>query len=116
MRSSHACDFWERSPRVRKKPHQVRRERLNLPAKTKEEVKERDGRRCRVCGCKTHLEVHHIDPYADDPNAPSNLITLCRACHAAVTVVQRLSPKLYYGVVAPHLRGLVDSKGVAASG
>ncbi|MCB1163596.1 HNH endonuclease [bacterium] len=44
----------------------------------------RDGHRCQGPGCTStrYLEVHHRKPRANGgTNAPSNLITLCSACH-----------------------------------
>lgn len=51
--------------------------------KLKEKVKERDGHRCRWCGRRSRLEVHHIFYLsAGGPNADWNLIVLCLDCHA----------------------------------
>ena len=51
----------------------------------KEYVRCRDGYRCRKCGSKTHLEVHHIVQRKDGgSNIPDNLVTLCHDCHAAL--------------------------------
>ena len=44
----------------------------------------RDGHRCQGPGCTStrFLEVHHRKPRANGgTNDPSNLITLCSACH-----------------------------------
>ncbi|MCB9513003.1 MAG: HNH endonuclease [Candidatus Latescibacteria bacterium] len=44
----------------------------------------RDGHRCQGPGCTStrYLEVHHRKPRANGgTNDPSNLITLCSACH-----------------------------------
>ena len=63
--------------------------------KNKEEVKNRDGILCQVCGSDNSdtdipwdVEVHHITPeryWRDDEheqmNNPRNLICLCRLCH-----------------------------------
>ena len=47
-------------------------------------VKARDGFRCRSCGTKDHLEVHHIRQRKDGgSDSPDNLITLCHGCHMA---------------------------------
>lgn len=54
------------------------------------EVLNRDGFRCRHCGKQTSLVVHHVDgtgrgtPVQSKNNHPSNLLTLCRSCHARV--------------------------------
>jgi 5-methylcytosine-specific restriction endonuclease McrA len=47
-------------------------------------VLKRDGHKCKKCGGKKHLCVHHIKKWADYPTLrydPENLITLCRVCH-----------------------------------
>ena len=47
-------------------------------------VKARDGFRCRSCGSRDHLEVHHIRQRKDGgSDSPDNLITLCHGCHMA---------------------------------
>lgn len=46
-------------------------------------ILERDHYRCQECGFFKHLEVHHIIHRSQGgSNDPSNLITLCRRCHA----------------------------------
>jgi hypothetical protein len=52
----------------------------------KEEVRKRDGYRCKECGYSQEelgykLPVHHID-YDKKNSVLDNLITLCRSCHA----------------------------------
>lgn len=57
--------------------------------KTRLQVLDRDGRRCRVCGISESLQplhVHHIQPFRtfttlEAANALSNLVTLCPTCH-----------------------------------
>ena len=47
-------------------------------------MKARDGFRCRSCGSRDHLEVHHIRQRKDGgSNSPDNLVTLCYKCHRA---------------------------------
>ncbi len=64
-----------------------------LPAHAREHIKlrfevlERDAFRCRSCGVSAgagrRLQVHHIRPVKQNgTNDPSNLETLCDACHA----------------------------------
>jgi len=62
---------------------------------TKEEVRDRQGRKCADCGVaeseyrtrtEKRLDVHHIIPEGqrENPavyNAPRNLVALCRGCH-----------------------------------
>lgn len=38
----------------------------------------RDGYKCKICGSKKKLEVHHIKHEA---SKPSEIITVCRRCH-----------------------------------
>jgi hypothetical protein len=47
----------------------------------REEVLERDGRRCRACGSERWVGIHHRKP---GDNHPSFLITVCAGCHAQV--------------------------------
>lgn len=51
----------------------------------KEQIRQRDGRKCKICGipeieCKRKLNVHHID-YNKNNLSPDNLISLCGSCH-----------------------------------
>jgi 5-methylcytosine-specific restriction endonuclease McrA len=55
----------------------------------REERRAIDKNRCRTCGISDALEVHHVtyDNFGDEPM--SDLITLCKQCHEAVTSVIR---------------------------
>lgn len=46
----------------------------------KTEIRKRDGFTCRVCG-ENGFTVHHID-YDKTNSTDTNLVTLCRSCHA----------------------------------
>jgi 5-methylcytosine-specific restriction enzyme A len=51
-----------------------------------------DGNQCQACGATTHLQVDHITAIVDAWHLRadlSNLITLCRPCHARKTKMQR---------------------------
>ena len=51
----------------------------------KEYVRCRDGYKCRKCGSKTHLKVHHIVQRKDGgTDHRDNLVTLCHDCHVAL--------------------------------
>jgi RNA-directed DNA polymerase len=51
----------------------------------REEALRRDERKCRVCGRRGRVEVHHIRPWKPGmPHELPNLITLCAACHRQV--------------------------------
>ena len=45
-------------------------------------AKVRDGMKCRKCGARADLHVHHTKGMKSHPL--SNLVTLCRTCHQAV--------------------------------
>lgn len=46
---------------------------------------ERDKNKCRLCGEKQRLQVHHIVPWRQTKdNSSSNLITLCISCHQSI--------------------------------
>lgn len=50
------------------------------------EVKERAGHRCELCGSTERLHAHHIVSYAEAPeraNDPENGMCLCERCHRA---------------------------------
>jgi len=47
----------------------------------------RDGWKCRYCGLRNNLTVHHIIFRSDGgPDESWNLITLCNSCHNGVHV------------------------------
>ena len=51
------------------------------------EILKRDHKQCKICGCGTGLQVHHV--VSLDINSKlklenSNLITLCSKCHTDV--------------------------------
>ena len=51
----------------------------------KESIRERDGRKCRICSKSEEengvkLDVHHID-YGRENLDPDNLAALCKSCH-----------------------------------
>lgn len=48
------------------------------------EILKRDHKQCKICGGKSHLQVHHIYSLDTHPMLKlenSNLITLCDSCH-----------------------------------
>ncbi|MGE0749340.1 MAG: HNH endonuclease [Variibacter sp.] len=54
-------------------------------------AKRRDGWKCRECGARGRLEVHHIERVRDRPELAfqlDNLKTLCGRCHARVTAIE----------------------------
>ena len=68
----------------------------------KEYVRCRDGYKCRKCGSKTHLEVHHIIQRKDGgTNHRDNLVTLCHECHAALHRGEFTLQKLKGGYKGP---------------
>ncbi len=59
-----------------------RSEPLEL-AERKLQAKLRDGMKCQQCGARSPLQVHHTKGMKS--HALSNLVTLCRPCHKAVS-------------------------------
>ena len=51
-------------------------------------AKVRDGMKCRKCGSRTDLHVHHTKGMKS--HALSNLVTLCRTCHIATHRLSQL--------------------------
>ena len=48
----------------------------------RDEILERDGYQCTVCGSHSNLDVHHIEPRRKGgQDVPENLITMCEECH-----------------------------------
>lgn len=51
----------------------------------KKSILKRDGYKCKRCGVKDMLTVHHIKRWVfTKDDSPSNLITLCRSCHYSI--------------------------------
>lgn len=63
----------------------LKREQRNYGG-LRQQVLERDGLRCTLCGSSAQLLVHHRDGNgrgaAQPNNTLDNLVTLCRGCHA----------------------------------
>ena len=53
-------------------------------------AKVRDGMKCRKCGSRTDLHVHHTEGMKS--HVLNNLTTLCRTCHKAVHRSSQLQP------------------------
>ena len=54
-------------------------------------VLERDGFRCKGCGCGGRLEVDHVLPVRTHPDlsySPANLQALCPPCHTKKTRIE----------------------------
>lgn len=80
-------------PRLKHRPGRPSRYRLTLRspqwASVARQVRVRDGHRCRLCGSRVELEVHHLS-YRDERGRSivgreaehlDKLITLCSRCH-----------------------------------
>ncbi len=65
--------------------HHVSRKNRWLVDRYRPIVLERDGYKCRQCGKRGDLEVHHIKPLSRGGSpAPKNCLTLCVDCHIKV--------------------------------
>jgi 5-methylcytosine-specific restriction endonuclease McrA len=52
--------------------------------KWRADVRRRDGYKCKKCGSRKKLQVHHIKSWATTPQLRYSLlngITLCKVCH-----------------------------------
>jgi hypothetical protein len=59
--------------------------RQHIPAKVRRAILKRDHNHCVHCHRSRSLELHHIQPVAQNgQNIVSNLVALCASCHAAV--------------------------------
>lgn len=70
-----------------------------LSSHTREEVRKRDGNKCRNCGLRETgnpcaiLHTHHIKSARN--HKPYNLITLCNFCHQSFHKLKRTSREAY---------------------
>jgi 5-methylcytosine-specific restriction endonuclease McrA len=55
-----------------------------------DQAKERDRYRCRLCGSRDELEVHHRTYARIGHEDIDDLVTLCHRCHTIVTVAQKI--------------------------
>src|SRR5574343_1139350 len=86
----------------------ILRGRVWMWSRERAEALKRDGRRCRACGSKEALEVHHLDGSGIDEIieliyqrllcSPDRLICLCPECHrAAEDAVEHIDHARYTG-------------------
>lgn len=62
-----------------------KRRKSDIPADVRAAVLKRDGLRCRWCGTRSHLHLHHIIYRSGGgKHTAENLITLCQRHHDAV--------------------------------
>ena len=70
-----------KSPEVKGKGYQ-QGELFGWEENAKAYVRDRDGYKCRICGSKEKLEVHHIQYKSQGgSDTPANLACLCHKCH-----------------------------------
>jgi hypothetical protein len=56
-----------------------------MPAAIRRAVLARDRARCRVCGRRRYVDVHHLVPKSQGgAHSRSNCVTLCTTCHTAL--------------------------------
>jgi hypothetical protein len=56
-----------------------------VPPRLRRRVLARDGHRCRHCGCRRSLHVHHVQWRSKGgATESSNLVTMCAKCHGLV--------------------------------
>lgn len=81
----------------RKPAHPPQRQAPSGPSRaTRVEVARRDRGRCRYCGTRRDLHLHHVNLRSHGvDHQPHNLISLCQRCHAKVhTDTRRYQPLL----------------------
>lgn len=62
-----------------------------MPSGLRDEVVASDGARCRACGTRQNLHVHHVRYRSEGgKHEKSNLVTLCLHCHDMVHSNKRL--------------------------
>lgn len=49
----------------------------------------RAGHRCQACGRKGALQVHHLTYVRLTQELPTDLVTLCKSCHAVADEVRK---------------------------
>lgn len=65
------------------RPRRLLRYRENIPGSVREQVYDRDGRQCVLCGSEDNLSLDHIIPLARGGREEmSNYQTLCRPCNS----------------------------------
>lgn len=75
------CNFWQGG--ISFEPYTIQFNR-----ELKELIRQRDNYKCQLCGmpeCENiqKLDIHHID-YDKKNCLPSNLVSLCKSCHAKI--------------------------------
>jgi len=76
---------------------------LEFDSSLKEQVRFRDGYKCKLCGCSQlengrQLDVHHIN-YNKKNNKLDNLIALCSICHGKTNYNRKYWEKYFQGVL-----------------
>lgn len=77
----------EKNPRWSGGPGVHGRHSSNFRHKISHEIMQRDGQKCKMCGKRSDLIVHHIDKNKQNDTV-TNLITLCRPCHTKVHITK----------------------------
>ena len=77
--------------------HQVKMKQRKRWQRVRQRVLNRDGWRCKRCGLRGRLEIHHVTPLhlGGDGYALDNLETLCRGCHVIISAAdnrRKLTP------------------------
>ncbi|MEW6747779.1 MAG: HNH endonuclease signature motif containing protein [Planctomycetota bacterium] len=87
---------------------EMQRERdINTPKWLRDLVLARDGYRCRCCGCRLDLMIHHIEWLSlGGRTEPGNLVVLCARCHGRVHALL-----LIVEGKAPHEVRFLDRRG-----
>ena len=86
LAEDYIMQVWERTNKIAKTTKIPRKWTLqNEWRNFRKSILERDNYKCQECGTNKNLCVHHIKPrseYKELVYDPSNVITLCKYCHA----------------------------------
>lgn len=72
--------------------------------KWRADVKRRDKYKCRKCGVRKKLQVHHIKSWSHYPQSRfllQNGITLCRKCHGQMWGAEELYERQCHALLTP---------------
>jgi len=72
---------------LRNKEHFLSKSEIQRYGRNRQNILERDGFKCQICGSNKKLAIHHVDgkgttvPTAERNNNLENLMTVCSLCH-----------------------------------
>lgn len=81
----------------------------DIPQSVKQQVWERDGERCIICGSPTAMpNAHYISRAHGGLGIEQNIVTLCHKCHHAYDNTSQRT--LYREAIKAYLRGIYGAE------